>query len=227
MFIILSLILGGFMNVSAQNKQVATAICEFQLHIDANLADVLGLDNKTLLGIYTQGKNPESVALMNSTFDKIYQRIQAEKVLYLLPIDALKDKVKYTRMGYPIASVKKAAKAADQEQFVSIIVQVTGTEETVRVTGHNYQIHRDQVVEIENSTLSIYPIINIICQFGDQNGKKTQKITGVFQGNEEVLIDSKTVSFSQIILTSEVSADEIPFDAYLDEAIKDLITKLK
>ncbi|MGB0522689.1 MAG: hypothetical protein ACPGJS_07000, partial [Flammeovirgaceae bacterium] len=154
----------------------------------------------------------------------IYDQIQEETPIQLLPINTLEGKLKYTRMGYPIASVRKAAKVSDHKQFVSIIVQVTGTQETV--TGGDFHFLGNEDVQVERETITLYPIFNIRLQFGDENGKKGEEIVGVFQGNEEITINSRVIILRDIILQENVTTDEIPYELYLKEAIKDLVKKL-
>ncbi|MGB0524109.1 MAG: hypothetical protein ACPGJS_14165, partial [Flammeovirgaceae bacterium] len=59
------LFLGLHNSAMAQKAGENTAICQFQLHIESDLSEVLGLDTKTLLGIYTQSNHPESKELVD------------------------------------------------------------------------------------------------------------------------------------------------------------------
>lgn len=222
--LVIAVLLGSLCPMSAQE----VALTRYFLAIQADLSETLNIDNQTLWGINTQSTNPQSVRFMDSTYNLVTQRINNETSIKILPRQAMEGSVKYTRMGYPFARLKKAAKSASFEGYLTLEVTLEGTGEVQTSTEQDVSIFNDGEVDFSliDRELTVFPKVSITVELGDSNGKRTNKMVGVFRGDQTINIQSRDVSLGIFVLNMRTSSGQLPYYVYLNLALDDLIDQL-
>ncbi|MCB9426220.1 MAG: hypothetical protein H6584_04235 [Flavobacteriales bacterium] len=106
---------------AAQNiNSEPTAISAYRINVEDDMYLAMDLDPNTIVALLFQQDKPEAKKLMQNTLDLIYEKINTETAIQLAPIETLKEHTKYSKMGYPIGTLKKAGKSGVAKQYVSI-----------------------------------------------------------------------------------------------------------
>ena len=218
-----------------------TAISRFLFTSEQQLHLCLGIDDKTIQAINFQKDDADAKAFMAQSLAVIRDSMKKHTEIPLLPIETLKDKITYTRMGYPLAGLKKAAKKGEQDQYVTIDILVRGVKNLTisNIDENEIEISTPTTeVDIEGvsakktlSEMEFYPQIQVIMKFADKNGKVIEKLTGEYTYPKPVTIETASSSLvigegTEIILDEEADAEQIPYYAFLGKAVMNLIQQL-
>jgi hypothetical protein len=181
------------------------------------------LDNETLMAIMFQRDNEEAKKLMNNSLGIIYQKINKETDITLLPKEALDGKVKYSRMGYPLASLKKASKKGKAEQYVRIDIEI----DSYKRSSNTISLDVTEEVDHNVERSKVKPRIRVVVKFGDKDGNTIDKVIGTYKSDEKFEITSRELSTMGWSVAFDQEADAIPYYYFLEKAVEDLVNKLK
>ena len=181
------------------------------------------LDTYTRQGLMMQNRHEGAGQIADSTYKLITERLKNEKGFNLLPNETLSKVVTYTRQGFPFASISKAAKKTDYQQFVDISLKI----ELIPT--------QTKVLEPTFKTFESKAVIKISLKYGDEKGKKIKTITG--GATEEGIVRSfelKVVPHPLIegqdveAWVVKLTGNETPVDYYLmvNASIDDLLNNL-
>jgi len=224
--LMLVLMLVHSMNLSSQSiEPVETPVVWFSIMVDEEMYAAMELDGKTMMALALQQNNPEAKELMDQSFGMFKHIIDSATSLQLLPANALSGKVNYSRMGYPIANFKKAAKNSSFNQFVKVEISVVGMKTSTSTSGVGQDIQGIEVTE-ENSRIKTFPQVDVILKFAGEDGKSTEKVTGRYRHSEKIKVNTQSIDIGFFAVELERNSEIIPYYFYLNEALKDLINKL-
>ncbi len=227
--VFLTFMLMGFVSLlnGQQLNQTPTAVSWFTLSVAEDLYLTMELEAKTMMAIMLQQKNDEAEDLMFSSFNLIRDRINDSTALELMPIEALKDKVTYSRIGFPLASLKKAAKKSDHAQFVKIDVLVSAEKRS----SSEGSTTSTEVVGVEvsdnNYNAKFFPQVEVTLKFANAAGKTIETIRGRYRHTEKVAVSSQDLKVAGWHIPLHRSAEVIPYYYFLEKATQDLINQLK
>lgn len=224
LFSILSIALSILLSFNLQAQDIPakeTALCWFNLTVEEDMYLTMELEPKTMLAILFQKDNPEAKALMGNSLAMIYKKVNEETDLTLLPVESLEGKVNYSKMGYPLASLKKASKKGDFSQYVRIEIEVSGVGKSTSTTSTGGDIAN------ESQRVKIKPQVLVNLKFGDADGYTIDKIQGKYRHEEKVEITSESLTALGWSYAYEQEADIIPYYYFLEKAVEDLVSKLK
>ena len=207
-------------NVYAQDVKIKqTSVCRFNFTSDEDLFAFLQLSPESGLALAFQLNNAKAKGFMEETYNQVENKL-IEAGFKLNKINSLEGKVSYSKMGFPIVSLKKASKADVSEQYMTLMVNLIGVKKVVSTTSLN---------GISKIITKCYPEVKVTIAFGGKDGKKTKIIKGVYRLEEELSINSASFNLGEgfsISISEEVSKDDLPFYQMLDKAIENLINQL-
>jgi len=211
------------LNLIAQEiPEKETSLCWFNLAVEEDMYLPMELDAKTLMAITFQKDNPEAKELMGNSLAVVYNKLNKETAITLLPVESLEGKVKYSRMGYPLASLKKASKKGNFEQYVRVDIEVSGARNTTNTFSREVTTEVNQDVQ----RTKVKPQIRVIFKFADKDGNTIDKVQGTYRHDEKVEITSRRLSTMGWSLAYDQEADAIPYYYFLEKAVEDLVSKL-
>lgn len=205
----------------AQNiSNEPTAISAYRINIQDDMYLAMEMDPGTAMALMMQLDKPEAKRLMRNSLDLIFKKINEETALQLLPIETLKDHLTYSKMGYPIGTLKKASKSGVSQQYVNIDITVSGAQRSTSTTTIGGPV---DYVE-ENS--KVKPVLQIVLKFADASGSNTEKVKGKYRHDEKIEINSESLGQFGWFFQLENDAESIPYYYFLEKAIDDLISQL-
>lgn len=214
-------------SVSAQDlEQTPTPLSMMTLSVMEDMYLTMELEPKTMMALMLQQPNDEAEELMFTSYDLIRGMIKDSIGVDILPADALEGKVRYSRIGLPIVTLKKAAKSSDFQQFVKIdiiVSQFSGT------STENTTSTESTIGEVGNSNYSASwrPEVMIIAKFADAKGKSKGSVRGIYRHTEEVKVTSQSLVVDGWYIPMNQEAEVIPYYYFLQKAAEDLIRKLE
>ena len=229
---ILSLVFFGLIICPVEAQSVSnlpTATSWFSLLIEEDMNVPMEIDGSTLNAILFQQPNDEAQSLMLNSFEIVKNKINESKKIELLEINSLKGKVKYSNLGYPIASLKKAAKSKVAQQYVSLTITVAAAKRSDKSqsVGTTVNVLDEQVdVNAGRASSNLFPEVIVDVKFCNAEGEKTGKWRGRYRHDEKIVITSEFLSSEGFVVTVDQNADPIPYYYFLEKAMDDLITKL-
>ncbi len=201
-----------------------TALSWFNLAVQDDMHSPMELDSETLWAIMFQKDNEEAKTLMGNSLAIIYDKVNKQTNITLLPAESLGGKVKYSRMGYPLASLKKASKKGNFEQYVKIDIEVSGARSNSTTLSREVA---DSGVDQELERVRVKPQIWVTLKFADKDGNTIDKVRGKYRHEKRVEITSRSLSSMGWTVTHDREADAIPYYYFLEKAVDDLVQKLK
>ncbi len=227
--ILWTVVLGGFAMPRAAGQSVnakPTAITWFSIAVEEDMYLTMDLDPETMFALMLQQKNDDAELLMYESFELVRDYINAQTALEVLEAASLKDKVTYSRMGYPLSSLKKAAKKADYEQYAKLEIEVRGAKRGSSEGTTGEQEILDVEVSESNYQAKVFPQIDVRLKFADATGKTIETITGRYRHTEKVQIKTQSLNVGGLSIPLKQSAEVIPYYYYLQKALEDLAPKL-
>ncbi|MEP4532974.1 MAG: hypothetical protein ABJ004_07805 [Cyclobacteriaceae bacterium] len=226
-FFLVVLTLGYLNTTFAQSlKPVETPVSRFMLMVDADMHNLMELDAKTTYALAMQLKNDAALQLMNESFE-IMQSMLNDSTNFSIPnVDALKGVVKYSLMGFPIGTLKKAAKNGKNEQYVQVDIMVESPQSSTKTSQVSTELASGEEVSQGVERMKIRPQVRVILKFADANGKTISKYTGKYRHDEKFEVNANTIGMSGFSLTTDIVAEPIPYHYFLTKAIEDLIQQL-
>lgn len=236
-----TIVFSSVFTINAQSVQskVPTAICKYFFISQEQVYRNVGISDATNTAITLQKDDPQAREFLAATLKLILDSIKTNTGIQLLPIETLQNKVTYSRSGFPVGTLKKAAGNSDYQQFVTLEVRIfpgkTTTTTNSTSVGVNGQVNSKSIDGQETSTtVKYFPKVNVTLKFGDAEGKKLEKYKGEYTHDEKVTnqTDSRdlTIKGKNSSLTySEIQnedAEEIPYFFFLAKAVEDLISQL-
>ncbi len=200
-----------------------TALCWFNLAVEQDMYLPMELEAETLMAITFQKDNPEAKELMENSLAVVYNKINEETAITLLPVESLKEDVRYSRMGYPLASLKKASKKGDFKQYARIDIEVSGARRSSNTFSRELS---ETEVDHGVQRVKVKPQIRVTLKFADKDGNTIDKVQGVYRHEEKVEITSRRLSTMGWSLAYDQEADAIPYYYFLEKAVEDLVKKL-
>lgn len=197
-----------------------TAISAYRINVEDDMYLAMDLDPNTIVALLFQQDKPEAKKLMQNTLDLIYEKINKETAIQLAPIEALKGHTNYSKMGYPIGTLKKAGKSGVALQYVSIDITVTGAQRSTTTTTIGGPVNY-----VEEKA-KVKPEFKIVMKFADATGKKTEKVKGKYRHDEKIEINSESLAYKGWSFILDNDAEAIPYYYFLEKAIDDLIAQL-
>lgn len=217
----------AYSSMAQELKEEPIAVSWFTLSVAEDLYLTMELEAKTMMAIMFQHKNEEAEDLMFSSFNLIKDRINDSTTYELLPVDALQGKITYSRIGFPLASLKKASKKSDYAQFVKIDILVSAEK---RSSSEGSTISTAVVgleVSDNNYNAKFYPQVDVVLKFANESGKTIETIRGRYRHTEKVAVSSQDLKVAGWHIPLHRSAEVIPYYFFLEKAVQDLISQLK
>ncbi len=214
----------SFKTYSQEVSTVPTAPIRFLLSFDDDMDVCMKIDLDTKFDIASQQYNPKAKELMQQTLDLIYKKIALNSKLQLVPIDALKGKIHYSPLGYPLTTFKKARKTNANQQYVGIEVNMGGAKASTKTSSN--MIGRSKPFSSISKDVDLYPELKIELVFFNPTTKKRAKKTGKYRHNETVYIATEKIITPAGGFTLNKKADPIDYFSFLEKALDDLIQKL-
>lgn len=243
---ILVLLSVGDSNGQSFDSKAETAISSYFFIAQDQVYLNLGISAETNTAIMFQKDDEEARSFMTTSLNIVLDSLNEKTDLTILPANTLEGKVTYSRTGFPLSSLKKAAKKSDQAQYVKIDINVLGTKTRSRSSTISQNLtddDNDVGVQVDDADLALsqttstsqyYPKVEVTLKFGDSEGKTALKITGEYIHDELVSVSTESTDVSLVgrnslmgitIMNSE-GGTEIPFYAFLALAVEDLIQQL-
>ncbi len=250
----------SFYSLSAQGgspiqANTPTAISKYYFVSENQIHLSLGIEDKTNNAIMLQKDDANAKAFLNQSLQLVLDSIAKNSSLKLLPIESLKGQVTYSRMGFPLSGLKKAAKKTNHQQYVTIDIAVLASKtisssiseenssnSSIRRGSANAEVSLEfdstQIALKEGTTLNtteFYPQVQITLKFGNSEGKTISKIKGLYTHPERIVIETETRDHSIVGKEASIGissieseyADRIPYFDFLALAVQDLIRQLQ
>lgn len=222
---------GAIFAAQAQTVQdVPTAVVWFYLVVEGNMQLPMELDNETLNAITMQKDNADARELMEISFEIIKNKIDSLTGVTILPYNELEGKTNYSRLGFPLSNLKKAAKGSDYQQYVKLNMVVRGYmggSRTQGVTaGDGTTAMGVEGGKVSSTQERVYPMVDIEVNFGDKEGKSIEKFKGRYIHEDKIEITSTNLSKQGWSVSLDRDADPIPFYYFLEKAAEDLAAQI-
>lgn len=207
-------------------QKAPTPLSMMTLSVMEDMYLAMELEPKTMFALTLQQPDEKAEELMFTSFDMIRGMIIDSTGVDILPANALEGKVKYSRLGMPLVSLKKAAKSSDFEQYVKIDIVVSpfsGTSSTNTTTSDG-----PAGLEVGNANYSASwrPEVWINVKFANEKGKSIKSIRGIYRHDEEVKVTSQDLVVAGWQIPMNQTAEVIPYYFFLQKAVEDLISKM-
>ena len=214
-----------------------TAIARYLWVSENDAHRCLGISDETHMAILMQKDDAEARAFMETTLSQVTEQLAESTTLGLLPINTLEGQVVHSRMGFPVASMRKASKASNHERFASIEVAVLASKTISSELTTEHNPHSNSPVrtsETQHST-EFYPTVQITLKLADAGGRTITKLKGIYTHPERVEVSSRSVDLTvagsnggstSVGIEGDQRADEIPYYTFLDLAVQDLVKQL-
>ncbi len=208
-------------------KEAPTPLSMMTLSVMEDMYLAMELDPNTMVALMLQKPNDKAEELMFTSLDIIRGMIKDSTGIDILPANALEGKVRYSRLGLPLVTLKKAAKSSDFQQYVKIDIAVspfsgTSTSNTTSSDGPGG-------VEVGNANYdaSWRPEVWISMKFANEKGKAVKSVRGIYRHDEEVKVTSQNLVIDGWQIPTNQEAEVIPYYYFLEKAVEDLIRKLE
>lgn len=197
------------------------SVGRFFLMVDAEMAPTMDISNAALMALNLQQENEEAEALMLNSFEIIREAVNESGKYTINEINTLEGCAKYSKMGYPISSLKRAVKSCDKPLYAAIDITIeagsttTSTNSTTAggLTG-------------ENTKIRAKPIVTVSLKLMDASGKKLDKYRGKYKHDEKVEMSSQSLSIPGFVLPLDYEAEVIPYYVFLKRAVDDLVASM-
>lgn len=226
----------------AQDKPIKanepTAISRYFFVSEEQMHLCLGIKDETASAIMFQKDDSEAKKFMANSLAVILDGLKKNAKVTILPVETLKGKVTYSRMGFPLASVKKAAKKSNYGQYVAIDIAVVGAK-TITSTGSNTMTedkvgNKDLTVGSSNTSKEFFPRVTVTLKFADGSGQILGKYKGEYTHPEKVAITTETIDInlvgsggsSGVSIIEDEKADQVPYYVFLAKAVETLAKQL-
>lgn len=227
LFLSLSLLAISSSAFSYQIPAKQTAICWFYIGVEDDLHLSMGLSPETMLSIAMQREDATAKELLTNSLKVISENVNSKTGIKLLPIETLEGAVQYSRMGFPLVSLKKASKKGNQPQYVRIDILVSAAKTTTRTTSVGAAEIEGEVLTNDASVARFYPQVTVTLKFADASGKVIDKAVGKYRHNEKAILTAESLSIAGWTFTYDQDAQPIPYYFFLEKAVEDLVSKLK
>ena len=218
-----------------------TAIAKYYFVSENQIHLSMGIEDETNRAIMFQRDDAKAREFMTTSLNQVVEALKKEVNMAILPIETLEGKVVYSKMGFPLSSLKKAAKSGDQQQYITIeiaaLASKTITSENSQSLAQSSSTNGSSQVELSAtaSSTEFYPQVQVKLKFGDASGKTIAKYKGVYTHPERVAINTLSTDVSVsgqsgetgVSVTQEEQADQIAYFEFLEKATADLIRQLK
>ena len=236
-----TIVFSSVFTINAQTVQskVPTAICKYIFISQDHVYRNVGISDATNMAITLQKDDPQAREFLTATLNLILDSIKTNTGIQLLPVETLQYKVTYSRTGFPLATLKKAAESSDYQQFVTIEVTIfpgnTTTTTNSTSVGVSGEVNSKSINGQETSTtVKYFPKVKVVLKFGDAEGKSLEKYKGEYTHDEKVTnqTDSRDLTVKKknsSLRVSDIqnqSTEEIPYYYFLAKAVEDLISQL-
>ncbi|GEM_PF-3528236 len=219
--------LGNHLVTQAQpTPSVPTALTWMTISFEEDLYLTMDVEPKTVMALSLHQPDIEAEMIMYESFELIRDIIASETGLEILPHQTLKDKVTYSRLGYPVARLKKAAKNSDFDQFVKVDILVSGAKRTTRETSEDILLVDDISISEGYSEVNLLPQVDVTLHFAGGDGKSTGKFRGRYRHMEKLLITTESLQAGSFSIPLKQAAEPIPYYYYLHKAIFNLVEQL-
>lgn len=207
-------------------KQVPTPLSMMTLSVMEDMYLAMELEPNTMVALMLQKPDDKAEELMFNSLDLIRGMIKDSTGVDILPANTLEGKVRYSRLGLPLVTLKKAAKSSDFQQYVKIDITVSPFSGTTTTNTTTSDGSAGIAVASENSDASWRPEVLIIVKFADENGKSLKSIRGIYRHDEEVKVTSQNLIVDGWTIPMNQEAEVIPYYFFLQKAVENLITKM-
>lgn len=217
----------SFKAIGQDIMEVPTPLSMMTLSVMEDMYLSMELDPSTMFALMLQQPNDKAEELMFNSLDLIRGMIKDSTGVDILPANTLEGKVKFSRLGLPLVTLKKAAKKSDFQQYVKIDISVSPFSGTT--TTNTVATDSPLGVEVGSSNYSASwrPEVFIIMKFADANGKSIKSIRGIYRHTDEVKVTSEDLVVAGWQFPMNQEAEVIPYYYFLEKAVEDLIGKLK
>ncbi len=213
----------GSSSLSAQSlKPVETPVVRFLIMLDPDMSNLMELDSKTTYALAMQLKNEKATQIYKESFQMVQQMINDSTILTIPDADRLEGIVQYSLMGFPINSIKKAAKKGNSEQYVDISIHIENPTGSVvsSTKGEN------EGITTGTERIRIRPQVRVEIKIGDSEGKKIARYVGKYKHDEKFEINNATIGIAGFQLATNIAVEPIPYHFILAKAIEDLVKQL-
>lgn len=225
LFLILSLIV--ISAVKAQDlKEVPTPLSMMTLSVMEDMYLAMELEPKTMMALMLQQPNAKAEELMFNSLNLIRTMIKDSTGIDIQPADALEGKVKYSRLGLPLVSLKKAAKKTDFQQYVKIDIAVSPFSGTTTQNTNSTDSPLGVEVGSSNYSANWRPEVFVLMKFANAKGKGVRTIRGIYRHDEKVKVTSQDLVVAGWHIPMNQEAEVIPYYYFLEKAVQDLISKI-
>lgn len=218
------LILFSFLLASSQSIEYQpTPTAKYIFIISDLLTNSLELEqlDELLIGVGWMADNRKKwKEMMKSSYNILQDEISSKlKGLKILPLNTLEGKIKYSRLGFPVSSLKKAAASCDYSQLLqlNIVIGSHGLNRTFRVGEKDKK---------NISFTSLLPTVEISMIFYDSKGKKTATVKGTSYRKDTKRMKINTLNTNSKHISTETVINRpqmLEYYSFLDLAIEDLI----
>lgn len=208
-----------------QAKEVPTALSMMTISVMEDLYPSMELDPQTMFALSLQQPNDKAEELMFTSFDLIRNMMLDSAGIDILPVDALQGKVRYSRLGFPLVSLKKAAKKSDYQQYVKVDIEVSPFRPSTSTGTIPAEGPMGIEVDQTNYQSRFRPEVTVRLKFADASGKSLGTLRGVYVHDEKVQMTSQDLIVSGWQIPINRSAAPIPYYYFLQQAVADLVGK--
>lgn len=207
-------------------KEVPTPLSMMTLSVMEDMYLAMELEPNTMVALMLQQPNDKAEELMFTSLDIIRGMILDSTGVDILPANALEGKVRYSKLGMPLVTLKKAAKSSDFQQYVKIDIAVSPFSGTT--TTNTTSTEGPGGIEVGNANYdaSWRPEVWISMKFADEKGKSIKTIKGIYRHDEEVRVTSQDLVVAGWQIPMNQEAELIPYYYFLEKAVGDLISKI-
>lgn len=224
---LIPLLFAHHVSVGQIDKSAKTAGCWFSIMLEEDTDLLMGIEPKTVLALALQRPDKEASSLMEASFLLLKTMLKEKADFELLEVNAMKGKIQYSGLGYPLSSLKKAAKKGSFDQYVKIEILVSGAKRSsTQGTIGEAEVVDGIDVSYDENNAEFFPQIDITLKFADKAGNKTAKLKGRYRHTEKISINSESLSVEGFSFAMNRQGEVIPYYQYLQLAIEDLISQL-
>lgn len=206
---------------------VPTPLSMMTLSVMEDMYLTMQLDPETMFDLTLQRPNEKAAELMFTSLDLIRGMIKDSTGVEILPANALEGKVRYSKLGLPLVTLKKAAKSSDYQQYVKIDISVTPYRPS---TTENSSTSNEGPAGLEvgssNYSAKFRPEVSIQAKFADSNGKSIGTLKGRYIHEDKVSVTSQDLIVQGWQIPMNQEADVIPYFFFLQKAVEDLINHM-
>jgi len=207
--------------IAFQVHSQSISVSRFMLMLDNEMAPTMGISNKAILALSLQQDNEEARDIMMNSFQIVQHLVDSATQYSINDINHLEGCARYSNMGIPISSTKKAAKSCDESIYavlnIAIEAGATTTSETTVGSGD---------LSGTETKVKAKPIIIVTLKLADSSGKQTQKFVGKYKHDEAVSMSQQSLSIGKFDLPLEFESDVIPFYSFISKASAELVKQM-